>query len=156
MDLREFKYAPDQAILGGIGLIALVYVGTGPTAWSEGKWQNAVSGAMGAVAALKAGQLIGRKEGWDDGYNTLNPALRVEEMAAFTLPPAPVQITPFLIDAQQRDPRGAAASLIDDSTPAPVLPAGWTIDERGRYRDVNGRIASEARMIYTLSQETAS
>ena len=94
MDLRQFKSAPDQLVLVGIGLLALIYVGTGPKAWAEERWATAAGAAAGAIGMLKSGQLIGRKEGWDEGYNTLNPKLHVADIIAYTGPAAEPEPAP--------------------------------------------------------------
>ena len=143
MDLRQLKSAPDQLVLLGIGILALIYVGTGPRAWAEDRWATAAGAAAGAIGMLKSGQLIGRKEGWDEGYNTLNPSLHVEDIIAYTGPVAEPSPPPKL-ELQQRDPRGG------------FLPSGWWIDERGRYRDQNNRVANDERRIATLAAEAQS
>lgn len=184
MDLRQFKSAPDQLVLVGIGLLALVYVGTGPKAWREERWATAAGAAAGAVGMLKSGQLIGRKEGWDEGYNTLNPNLHVADIIAYTGPDA--EPVPFPeAEIQQPDPRGTLGFEIQQpdlrvdslgfeiQQPAPrveslgfpirqsalrpaSLPRNWWIDDRGRFRDGSNRIASDERRLATLAAEAQS
>ena len=170
MDLRQFKSAPDQLVLVGIGLLALVYVGTGPKAWREERWATAAGAAAGAVGMLKSGQLIGRKEGWDEGYNTLNPNLHVADIIAYTGPDA--EPVPFPeAEIQQPDPRGTLGFEIQQPAPRveslgfPIrqsalrpasLPRNWWIDDRGRFRDGSNRIASDERRLATLAAEAQS
>jgi len=87
MDFRKALGGPDNLILLAISGLALIYVTTGKDAWSDQKWARAAGAASGAVGLLKSGKLIGRQEGWDEGYNTLNPALHVEEIVRFGAPP---------------------------------------------------------------------
>jgi hypothetical protein len=82
-----FPGREDDLLLIVIGAIALGYVATGVNAWAEDKWTRAAGGTTGALAFLKTGKLAGKRkghqEGWDQGFNTLNPALHLDELVSF-------------------------------------------------------------------------
>jgi hypothetical protein len=182
MDFRKALGGPDNLILLAISGLALVYVTTGKDAWSDQKWARAAGAASGAVGLLKSGKLIGRQEGWDEGYNTLNPALHVEEIVRFGAPPVVSgvinagadRVASLAVEQLQgiwpgEDETGpdvgqvradlakAHRKLVAEGKMEPLagpeLPSGWRIDSKGRFRDQQGRIASDERRRRTLRAE---
>lgn len=188
----RFDFIPgtdqDVVIVLIIGL-AMAYIATGR--WAAERWREAAGVAGPAAGGILYGKKKGEKDGWERGYNTLNPELHVDEIIArrsgvggqiastvaqgvvagvagaavdhavgfavdrFTeqLPqwpgstePAPPPVMPPPLQLQQQvDPREA-------KPPGPMLPKGWRVDSRGRFRDRRGRIASDTRRIETLKQ----
>lgn len=125
----------DGLVLAIVGM-ALAYVGSG--GWTEQRWREAVATAGPPVAALV---------GYRRGYNTLNPALHVDEIVKAAAVPAAKGLTGRLVDhavdrlADVIDPRGIFSA--QDPVPPIELPPGWSRDEHGHLRDDHGRYASE-------------
>jgi hypothetical protein len=166
MNIRAILGGPDNLILLAIGGMAMVYVATGEGAWSDKKWGRAVGAASSAVGLLKSGKLIGKKEGWDEGYNTLNPALHVEEIVRYQGPSVAGIVAsevasgvvekaltmPGLPRSGPKDNKRHEERSEPKAKAEPKLPDGWRIDERGRFRDRGGRVASDERRIKALER----
>ena len=162
MDPRKAFGGADNLLLIGIAGLAMVYVATGPNAWAEEKWGRGASAAAGAAGLVKSGKLIGRKEGWDDGYGTFNPALHLEEVIRYQGPGRSIanaavsRSAGLAVEALPQWPAPEPLQLQQPAMgepPGPPLPRGWRVDGRGRFRDENGRIASDERRIKTLDLE---
>ena len=129
---------------------------------------------------------MGKREGFEEGYNTFNPSLHIDEVIRYRGPgrgmvdniatgvtagvttavvnqgvdyamsrlpqwpgsdpePAP----PLQLQQQAPDPREPSPPR----TTGPRLPADWWIDEQGRFRDENNRVASDDRRKESLKRE---
>ena len=161
----------DPVILLITGL-ALLYVGTG--GWTEQRWREALAAAAPPISILL---------GYRVGYNTLNPKLHVEEIMGLradsiagrvvrgVVSGAAEAVTDHAaaavrgklsdgeVEAKVRaqfmqppvpDPREAAPAA-----PVVELPDGWRIDDRGRFRDTSGRVASDKRRLRALRKSVS-
>jgi hypothetical protein len=186
MDLKKALGGADNMLLLIVGGVALVYVATGANAWAEEKWGRGAGAASGAAGLLKGGKLVGKREGFEEGYNTFNPSLHIDEVIRYRGPgrgmvdniatgvtagvttavvnqgvdyamsrlpqwpgsdpePAP----PLQLQQQAPDPREPSPPR----TTGPRLPADWWIDDQGRFRDENNRVASDDRRKESLKRE---
>jgi hypothetical protein len=174
MDLKQALGGPDNLLLIGIAGLAMVYVATGPNAWAEEKWGRGASAAAGAAGLVKSGKLIGKKEGWEEGYGTFNPKLHLDEIVRYQGPARSIANTVAHGVADAAVSRGVDLALsklpqwpapepppLQLQQPAaaavkpagPPLPKGWRVDGRGRFRDQSGRVASDERRMKALDRE---
>jgi hypothetical protein len=176
MDFRKALGGPDNLILLAISGLALIYVTTGKDAWSDQKWARAAGAASGAVGLLKSGKLIGKKEGWMEGeedgfqrgYWLPNPAISMEQRGRGMVDNIATGVTSGVINAGADRVASLAVEQLqgiwptaepappaseDEAPKPPRLPAGWRIDSKGRFRDRQGRIASDERRRRTLRAE---
>jgi len=86
MDFRKALGGPDNLLLIIVGGVALLYVATGANAWADEKWGRGAGAASGAAGLLKGGKLVGKKEGYEEGFNTFNPALHLDEVIRYQGP----------------------------------------------------------------------
>jgi hypothetical protein len=173
MDLRKAFGGADNLLIIIVGGVALLYVATGANAWAEEKWGRGAGAASGAAGLLKSGKLVGKKEGWEEGFNTYNPKLHVADVIGYQGPGSGIAggiaqgvtagvatavVSQGVDYAMSRLPQWPSDEQIPPPPSAPEpqqpsLPEGWRIDGQGRFRDETGRVASNDRRRDALRRE---